>query len=72
MRIPALLATGALALSPLLASTPHAEAPSATVTEADREGTILYFNDAHEIGPVLTGDQDRGGVARLDTRSSLS
>lgn len=30
-------------------------------------GTILYFNDAHEIGPVLTGDQDRGGVARLAT-----
>ncbi|MEE6280900.1 5'-nucleotidase C-terminal domain-containing protein [Georgenia sp. MJ170] len=30
-------------------------------------GTILYFNDAHEIGPALTGDQDRGGVARLAT-----
>jgi 5'-nucleotidase len=29
--------------------------------------TLLYFHDAHEIGPVLTGGQDRGGVARLAT-----
>ena len=29
--------------------------------------TLLYFHDAHEIGPVLTGGQDRGGVARLVT-----
>jgi 5'-nucleotidase len=29
--------------------------------------TLLYFNDAHDIRPVLTGGQDRGGVARLAT-----
>jgi 2',3'-cyclic-nucleotide 2'-phosphodiesterase (5'-nucleotidase family) len=29
--------------------------------------TLLYFNDAHDIGPVLTGGRDRGGVARLAT-----
>lgn len=31
------------------------------------DATLLYFHDAHEIGPVLTGGQDRGGVARLAT-----
>lgn len=41
-------------------------AQGATVPEP-ATGTVLYFNDAHEIGPVLTGDQDRGGVARLAT-----
>lgn len=65
MRIPALLATGALALSPFIQ--PAFNAPSASAAETTREGTILYFNDAHEIGPVLTGGQDRGGVARLDS-----
>lgn len=36
--------------------------------ERDRPAaTLLYFHDAHEIGPVLTGGQDRGGVARLAT-----
>lgn len=34
---------------------------------AQRPATLLYFHDAHEIGPVLTGGQDRGGVARLAT-----
>jgi 5'-nucleotidase len=34
---------------------------------ASKTATLLYFNDAHEIGPVLTGGQDRGGVARLAT-----
>ncbi|GAA4429061.1 5'-nucleotidase C-terminal domain-containing protein [Georgenia halophila] len=32
-----------------------------------KTATLLYFHDAHEIGPVLTGGQDRGGVARLAT-----
>jgi len=32
-----------------------------------KTATLLYFTDAHEIGPVLTGGQDRGGVARLAT-----
>ena len=34
---------------------------------ASNSATLLYFNDAHEIGPVLSGGQDRGGVARLST-----
>lgn len=29
--------------------------------------TILYFNDAHEIGSVISDGHDRGGVARLRT-----
>lgn len=29
--------------------------------------SILYFNDAHDVRPVLDEGQDRGGVARLKT-----
>jgi len=29
--------------------------------------TILYFNDAHEIAPVIDALGERGGVARLKT-----
>jgi 5'-nucleotidase len=45
-------------------------APAAADPSPDRTkhaATLLYFHDAHEIGPVLTGGQDRGGVARLAT-----
>ena len=49
-------------------------AGTATVAEppvsnhnASKSATLLYFNDAHDIRPVLTGAQDRGGVARLAT-----
>jgi 5'-nucleotidase len=44
--------------------------PAAADAAPDRikhSATLLYFHDAHEIGPVLTGGQDRGGVARLAT-----
>ena len=34
---------------------------------AAKVATLLYFNDAHDIRPVLSGGQDRGGVARLAT-----
>ncbi|MGW2088084.1 bifunctional metallophosphatase/5'-nucleotidase [Streptomyces sp. NPDC001880] len=50
-----------------------AEAPAAKPTQGqakehpEHTASLLYFNDAHEIGPVLTGGQDRGGVARLAT-----
>lgn len=29
--------------------------------------TIIYFNDAHEISPVINQDGERGGIARLKT-----
>ncbi|MGW3954562.1 bifunctional metallophosphatase/5'-nucleotidase [Streptomyces sp. NPDC004752] len=55
-------------------STPAAaEAPTAQPARGQAKprpqhtASLLYFNDAHEIGPVLTGGQDRGGVARLAT-----
>ncbi|SFL73012.1 5'-nucleotidase [Gracilibacillus orientalis] len=36
---------------------------------SSRKATILYFNDAHEVGPVVNEneDGDRGGVAKLKT-----
>ncbi|MFI9485666.1 bifunctional metallophosphatase/5'-nucleotidase [Promicromonospora sp. NPDC052451] len=63
------------------APTPPASAPPASASPASAPAapaeraagptrpaaTLLYFHDAHEIGPVLTGGQDRGGVARLAT-----
>lgn len=70
-----LLAAG-LAMSGLTsaaAGTPAAEAPAALPAaepaqhDPKRPATLLYFHDAHEIGPVLSGGQDRGGVARLAT-----
>jgi 5'-nucleotidase len=45
---------------------PAAESPAAH-PNASKSATLLYFNDAHDIRPVLTGGQDRGGVARLAT-----
>jgi 2',3'-cyclic-nucleotide 2'-phosphodiesterase (5'-nucleotidase family) len=62
-----------LALGLVLATgAPAVAAPSTQVggpdeTRNSKAATLLYFNDAHEIGPVLTGGQDRGGVARLST-----
>jgi 5'-nucleotidase len=44
--------------------------PAAAGSRPDRAqhtATLLYFHDAHDIGPVLTGGKDRGGVARLAT-----
>ncbi|MGP4039099.1 bifunctional metallophosphatase/5'-nucleotidase [Gracilibacillus sp. D59] len=32
-----------------------------------RKATILYFNDAHEVSPVVNDYGNRGGVARLKT-----
>ncbi|MEE6272485.1 5'-nucleotidase C-terminal domain-containing protein [Georgenia sp. MJ206] len=58
-----LAAAGLMVASPALGA---ATLPRG-VGEAAPAGTILYFNDAHEIGPVVTGGQDRGGVARLST-----
>ena len=43
------------------------ERPAAAQHPGKHTATLLYFHDAHEIGPVLTGGQDRGGVARLAT-----
>ncbi|WP_087974200.1 bifunctional metallophosphatase/5'-nucleotidase [Oceanobacillus rekensis] len=40
---------------------------STTDAKAPRKATILYFNDAHEISPVVNEYGDRGGVARLKT-----
>ena len=34
--------------------------------ESNRMATVLYFNDAHEISPVIKYG-NRGGVARLKT-----
>ncbi|MBD1381446.1 bifunctional metallophosphatase/5'-nucleotidase [Metabacillus arenae] len=39
----------------------------ASAKEKSRKATILYFNDAHEISPVVNSYGDRGGVARLKT-----
>lgn len=75
-----LLATGlaasglnsAAAETPVV-GTPAAEAPlvvrpaSHGHAHGKPAATLLYFHDAHDIGPVLTGGQDRGGVARLAT-----
>jgi 2',3'-cyclic-nucleotide 2'-phosphodiesterase (5'-nucleotidase family) len=44
-----------------------AENPDRANPNASKSATLLYFNDAHDIRPVLTGGQDRGGVARLAT-----
>ncbi|TFC82187.1 hypothetical protein E3T23_04395 [Cryobacterium cheniae] len=46
---------------------PPDQAADADNPRASNSATLLYFNDAHEIGPVLSGGQDRGGVARLST-----
>ena len=35
--------------------------------ESNRMATVLYFNDAHEISPVINQYGNRGGVARLKT-----
>lgn len=39
--------------------------PGPSKSPKPQSATLLYFNDAHDIRPVLTGGQDRGGVARL-------
>ncbi|WP_043498890.1 bifunctional metallophosphatase/5'-nucleotidase [Georgenia sp. SUBG003] len=69
---PTLLVPVSAALAGLLLATPAAAAPPDHAPGADnprtsQTATLLYFHDAHEIGPVLTGGQDRGGVARLAT-----
>jgi 5'-nucleotidase len=45
---------------------PAAEPPGAD-PNASKSATLLYFNDAHDIRPVVIGGQDRGGIARLAT-----
>ncbi|WP_243299278.1 bifunctional metallophosphatase/5'-nucleotidase [Bacillus litorisediminis] len=40
---------------------------SAWAHENPKKATVLYFNDAHEISPVVNSYGDRGGVARLKT-----
>lgn len=62
-----LLAFGLIAsgLQPASAAEPVAASP--TGQHPTHAATLLYFHDAHEIGPVLTGGEDRGGVARLAT-----
>lgn len=52
--------------TPAAAETPTAQ-PAQTKERPKNTATLLYFNDAHEIGPVLTGSRDKGGVARLAT-----
>ena len=63
------IAVGAAA--PATGSEPDPGARHAASKDRDaraaKTATILFFQDAHEIGPVLTGGQDRGGVARLAT-----
>ncbi|MPV35641.1 bifunctional metallophosphatase/5'-nucleotidase [Georgenia subflava] len=64
--------TAATVLAGLLLAAPAAAAPPDHAAGSDnprssRTASLLYFHDAHEIGPVLTGGQDRGGVARLAT-----
>ncbi|SFF05281.1 5'-nucleotidase [Bacillus sp. OV194] len=39
----------------------------AAAKENPQKATVLYFNDAHEISPVVNQYGDRGGVARLKT-----
>lgn len=51
-----------IAISSLLISDLRVEAK-----EYPRKATVLYFNDAHEISPVVNQFGDRGGVARLKT-----
>lgn len=41
--------------------------PVAVAKDQGREVAILYFNDAHEISPVINSYGNRGGVARLKT-----
>lgn len=60
--VPTLLAIVLVAAFPSTAQATGAERPRPCAA-----ATLLYFQDAHEIGPVLTGGQDRGGVARLAT-----
>ena len=70
-RAPA-LSVALVTIALLAASVPAAAAPAPGTPgfenpRTSHTATLLYFNDAHEIGPVLTGGQDRGGVARLAT-----
>jgi 5'-nucleotidase len=60
------VALAAAATVPVAAAPPEHAAGSSN-PRTSHTATLLYFNDAHEIGPVLTGGQDRGGVARLAT-----
>ena len=62
----------ALIIVAVAATVPAAAAPPPHAAGFDnprtsKTATLLYFNDAHDIGPVLTGGRDRGGVARLAT-----
>lgn len=41
--------------------------PRGFAKEVGREVSVLYFNDAHEISPVINSFGNRGGVARLKT-----
>jgi len=62
--VPFAAVTAALVVT---AGTATAAEPPVANRNASKSATLLYFNDAHDIRPVLTGGQDRGGVARLAT-----
>jgi len=70
MRVPvilvALLLVAVGGTSPAAAGPPQ-HAVGFSNPRTSQTATLLYLNDAHDIGPVLTGGQDRGGVARLAT-----
>lgn len=55
--LPLLIALGALAGCSMPTPLPDAS--------DEHRATLLYFHDAHEIGPVVEDGYDRGGVARL-------
>lgn len=58
------MTAGVVAASAVAAAAAPPDQPGAS---ASKTTTLLYFNDAHDVRPVLGGGQDRGGVARLAT-----
>lgn len=62
----AAVAAGLLAASPAAAAPPE-HAGGAKNPATQKTASLLYFHDAHEIGPVVSDGHDRGGVARLKT-----
>lgn len=61
-RRPIILLLFVVMITALLTDDVNAKAES-----SNRKATILYFNDAHEVSPVVNDYGDRGGVARLKT-----
>lgn len=58
---------GSALLPASAAAAPPAHAEGSENPRTQKTASILYFNDAHEIGPVPGADGTRGGVARLAT-----